>query len=94
MKKWNSDIFILKDKAYKEALFFLLYNILYKIAKKVCIFLYKITIYILYKIKYNKVTRLIQSNTDKPEKLRTSNPYTCEDVPERANNRQEDDWSG
>lgn len=44
-----------------------------------------------YTIMYNKVTRLIQSNTDKPEKLRTSSPYTCEDVPERANNSQEDD---
>lgn len=33
-----------------------------------------------YTIMYNKVTRLIQSNTDKPEKLITSNPYTCDRV--------------
>nr|DAW99000.1 MAG TPA: hypothetical protein [Bacteriophage sp.] len=56
---------------------------MYKITKKACIFLYKITIYILYKIEYNKVTRLIQSNTDKPEKLITSNPYTCDRVRRR-----------
>ena len=82
----------MKDKACKGALFFLPKSILVtKIDKKVCIFLYKITIYILYKIEYNKVTRLIQSNTDKPEKLITSNHIPVTVYEEENRNSQEDD---
>lgn len=44
-----------------------------------------------YTIMYNKVTRLIQSNTDKPEKLRTSNHIPVTVYEEENRNSQEDD---
>lgn len=44
-----------------------------------------------YTIMYNRVTRLIQSNTDKPEKLITSNHIPVTVYEEENRNSQEDD---
>lgn len=48
--------------------------------------IYKVHIFV-----YNKVTRLIQSNTDKPEKLITSNHIPVTVYEEENRNSQEDD---
>lgn len=53
---------------------------MYNIDKIKYIYLCTMSIYKVHKKVYYIVTRLIQSNTDKPEKLRTSIPYTRDRV--------------
>lgn len=53
---------------------------MYNVDKIKYIYLCTMSIYKVHKKVYYIVTRLIQSNTDKPEKLRTSIPYTRDRV--------------
>lgn len=53
---------------------------MYNVDKIKYIYLCTMSIYKVHKKVYYIVTMLIQSNTDKPEKLRTSIPYTRDRV--------------